>query len=152
MSGHVDVCAEVAVPVEKVWAAANDPGVWAGAGHPVEDLSADGLRSVFRVVTPPDPAGRSFSYRVERIADPAARTVFSRRFDSDEFLYSHVWFAYRWINGKTEMRCVVDFEMRPGAALDDTEMTAVMTRGLARNLQQTARRIEGADREAPGDE
>jgi hypothetical protein len=151
MSGHVDIRALVAAPLDTVWDAANDPAVWRGAGHPVDDLIHDGDRVRFRVATAPDAAGRRFSYQVERTADRSARTVYSRRFDSPEFRYSHVWFGYRQLAEGTEMRCVVDFEMRPEATLGDGEMAVVMERALARNLQETARRIEGAQSEGNGD-
>jgi hypothetical protein len=150
MSGHVDVRVRVAAPLDAVWAAANDPSVWAGAGHPVGGLARDGERVRFQVTTPPDGAGRVFSYQVERIADERSRTVYSRRFDSADFLYSHVWFGYEPAGQGTEMRCVVDFETRPGASLDDAGMAAAMELGLTRNLQETARRIEGATEGAGG--
>ena len=151
MAGHVDVRATVAASLDAVWAAANDPAEWAGAGHPVGEVTADGERTRFRVTTPPDPAGRSFGYDVERIADPVARTVYSRRFGSPDFRYGHVWFSYSPAGPATEIRCVVDFEMTEASPLGDADMAALMERGLRRNLTETARRIEGAGRGATDD-
>jgi aromatase len=151
VAGHIDVRTVVVAPPDVVWAAANDPAEWAGAGHPVHDLAVDGGRVVFTVTTPPDEHGRSWSYAVERVVDEAARTVYSRRYRSPDFRYGHVWFAYSPVAAGTEVRCVVDFEMTAAAALTDAEMAALMERGLRRNLTETARRIEGARRGATGD-
>lgn len=148
MAAHVDVRTLVAAPLDMVWAAANDPAGWAGAGHPVRDLTVEDDRVRFAVTTPPDERGRSFSYSVERSPNQAARTVYSRRFGSADFRYSHVWFAYSAAGTATEVRCVVDFEMTAEASLGDAEMAALMERGLRRNLTETARRIEGAGRGA----
>ena len=46
------------------------------------------------------------------------------------------------------MRCVCDFEMTPAAPLTDAQMTEVMTAGLLKNLQETARRIEHTTEES----
>jgi aromatase len=148
VAGHVDVRTLVDAPLAAVWAAANDPAEWAGAGHPVRDVTGGGDRIRFSVTTPPDEQGRSFSYDVERTADERSGTVYSRRIGSPDFRYSHVWFRYAEAGPVTEVRCVVDFEMTDEAPLGDAEMAELMARGLRRNLTETARRIEGAGRGA----
>jgi hypothetical protein len=142
MAGHVDVRVLARAPLERVWAAANDPAEWAAAGHPVHDLERDGRRLSFRVVTPPDALGRSWTYLVERLADEGRRTVYSRRLGSADFAYSHVWYGFEPAPGGTEIRCVVDFEMAAGAAASDAEMESVMGRAMSQNLAATARRAE----------
>lgn len=146
MAEHVDVRTLVRAPLPVVWAAANDPEVWARAGHPVQDLVVDGDRISFTVTTPLDERGRTSSYQVERVADEAGRTVYSRRLSSPDFRYSHVWFAYSVVGAATEMRCVVDFEMAPDAATSDGDMAALLEGGLRRNLIATADQIETTER------
>jgi aromatase len=109
-----------------------------------------GDRVRFLVTTPPDDRGRSFSYRVERVADPLTRTVYSRRYDSPDLRYSHVWFAYTPEGAGTRMRCVVDFELADGARTDETEAAALMEQGLRRNMAGTARRIEESLKSSKG--
>jgi predicted ester cyclase len=142
VAGHVDVRQLVRAPRAAVWALANDPAGWGAAGHPVQDLERIGDRVRFRVTTPPSQQGQSWTYTVERTADEAARTVYSRRLGSPDFRYCHVWFAYEDRDGATEMRCVLDFEMTPASRLGDAEMAAVMERGLRQNMAATARVIE----------
>src|SRR2546421_12213149 len=103
MSGHVEIRTFVAAPVDAVWKADNDPTVWAAAGHAVIDpeIAGDTLR--FKVRTPPDAAGRSWSYSVERILDIDRRTAYSRRTGSDDFLYSSMWVGYMPVSGGTEI-------------------------------------------------
>jgi predicted ester cyclase len=150
VAGHVDVRQLVRAPVADVWRADNDPGAWGAAGHPVQDLERDGDVVRFRVTTPPGPDGRSLSYTVERTADEAARTVYSRRFGSPDLRYCHVWFAYEPSGDDTELRCVVDFEVTPASRLSDAELAEVMERGMRKNMAATARVIERAREDAAG--
>jgi len=133
MAGHVDVRVVARAPVERVWAMATDPEQWARAGHPVGSVERRGDRMRFRVATGV----------VERVADPRHLTVFSRRVDSDEFVYCHLWFGHEEVADGTELRCVADFEMSPSAVAGDVEMEAVMERALLANLAATARVAEG---------
>ena len=132
MAGHVDVRVVARAPLERVWAMATDPEQWARAGHPVGAVERRGDRMRFRVATGV----------VERVADPRHRTVFSRRVDSDEFVYCHLWFGHQEVAGGTELRCVADFEMSPSAIAGDAEMEAVIERALRANLAATARLAE----------
>jgi hypothetical protein len=127
MAGHVDVRVVARAPVERVWAVATDPAQWARAGHPVRDVERRGDRLRFRAATG----------LVERVEDVRHRTVYSRRIDSDEFVYCHLWFGHEEVADGTELRCVADFETAPGAA-GDAETEAVMTRTLRANLSATA--------------
>ena len=133
MAGHVDVRVVARAPVERVWAMATDPEQWARAGHPVGSVERRGDRMRFRVATGV----------VERVADPRHLTVFSRRVDSDEFVYCHLWFGHEEVADGTELRCVADFEMSPSAVAGDAEMEAVIERALLANLAATARVAEG---------
>lgn len=148
MAGHVDVRIVVDAQLPLVWAAANDPGEWGRAGHPVTDLRQDGDRMRFRVTVPVGDAGPTVSYSVERVADATAHTVYSRREGSPDLLYSHVWFAYAASGEMTEMRCVCDFEMAAGAVLSDAEMSGLMANGMRTNMTETARRIENTKEES----
>ena len=79
---------------------------------------------------------------VERVEDARHRTVYSRRPDSDEFAYCHLWFGHEPVADGTELRCVADFEMAPSAAVGDAEMEAVVRQALRANLAATARLAE----------
>jgi predicted ester cyclase len=138
MAGHVDVSVIATAPVPVVWAVATDPAQWAAGGHPARGFRAADGRARFEVSTPPDAAGRSWDFTVERVEDPVAHTVYSRRLDSPDFRYSHTWFAYTEVPGGTELRCVVDFEMEPGAVLGDAAMAAVMQAAVRTNMTKTA--------------
>jgi ketosteroid isomerase-like protein len=142
MSGHVEICRFVAAPLDSVWQADNDPAVWAAAGHAVIDpeIAGDSIR--FKVKTPPDAAGRSWSYSVERILDSDRKTVYSRRTGCDDFLYSCMWVGYFPVTGGTEIRCVVDFEMAPGATVDDDGMARRMEEGMRLNMTKLAGVVE----------
>ncbi|MGH3793529.1 MAG: SRPBCC family protein [Pseudonocardiaceae bacterium] len=145
-AGHVDVRVAARAPLEQVWAVANDRTAWAHAGHPVRTPFDFGDESRFNVTTPPDPHGRSWSFQVHRIRDDERKTVFSRRYDTPDFVYSTQWFGYQEVGEHTEMRCVADFEMSPAAALDTTEMTGIMTAAMSANMTQVARSAESAGR------
>ena len=136
MAGHVDVRVVARAPLERVWAAAIDPTEWARAGHPVGGADRRGDRLRFRVGTD----------LVERAEDARHRTVYSRRIDSDEFAYCHLWFGHEEVAEGTELRCVADFEMAPSSAVCDAQMETVMGRALRANLAATARLAE-----QPGD-
>jgi Polyketide cyclase / dehydrase and lipid transport len=133
MAGHVDVRVVARAPLERVWAVSTDPAAWARAGHPVRDVERRGDRLRFRTATGP----------VERVEDAMRRTVYSRRLDSEEFVYCHVWFGHEEVAEGVELRCVADFELAPGAVASDAEMAAVMTGALCANLAATARLAEG---------
>lgn len=132
MAGHVDVRVVARAPLERVWAVATDPEQWALAGHPVVSAERRGDRLRFRVATGV----------VERVEDARRRTVFSRRIDSTEFVYCHLWFGHEEVAGGTELRCVADFEMSRSAAAGDAEMEAAIERALRANLAATARLAE----------
>jgi hypothetical protein len=132
MAGHVDVRVVARAPLERVWALATDPGQWARAGHPAGTVERRGDRMRFRVATGV----------VERVDDSRHRTVYSRRIDSSEFVYCHLWFGHEEVAAGTELRCVADFEMSPSAIAGDAEMEAVIERALRANLAATARLAE----------
>jgi aromatase len=148
--GHVDVRVVARAPLDVVWQAANDRGTWARTGHPVRDASEWGTESTFDVTTPPDWQGRSWTFTVHRLRDDDTRTVYSRRYGCDEMVYSTVWFHYEPVADGTEMRCVTDFEMAPGASATTAEMAQITEVAMQRNLTQIAAAAEGALTETGG--
>jgi hypothetical protein len=132
MAGHVDVRVVARAPLERVWAVAANPEQWARAGHGVGQVDRRGDRLRFRVATGV----------VERVEDARHRTVFSRRIDSHEFVYCHLWFGHEEVADGTELRCVADFEMSPSALAGDAEMEVAIERALRANLAATARLAE----------
>jgi hypothetical protein len=70
--------------------------------------------------------------------------VFSRRYDSEDFLYSTQWFGYEEVAGGTEMRCVADFQTTGRGGVGDAEMGEIMTAAMSANLIQLARVAESS--------
>ncbi len=138
VAGHVDVRRTAPAPLDTVWRVANDPAVWAAGGHPVRNLRRCDGRTLFDVTTPPDGAGRSWTFSVERVEDEASRTVYSRRIGTSQFRYSHTLFSYTPVDGGTEMRCVVDFEMSADAGVTDAAVAESMRHAIHRNMGRVA--------------
>ncbi|PXX71550.1 carbon monoxide dehydrogenase subunit G [Nocardia tenerifensis] len=151
MSGHVDIVVTVRAPLDEVWAFSTDPSRWARSGHPVQDFRTDGARSTFTVEMPLTVVDRTLRYRVERVADEAAKSVYSRQFDSPDLRYGHVLFLYTPTGVGTQLRYICDFEVMPSAPITDEQLVGELTRGMCRNLAATADRIEGRTTEGNTD-
>lgn len=134
----------VRAPLDVTWTLSNEHERWAADRHRLFDTADDGRRIVFEVTTPPDRDGRTWTYRVDRCMYPDRHLVYSRRFGNPAFAYSVAWWMYREVEGGTEVRCVQDFEMSPGAPVGDRQMEATIAEGTAAALGRMAERVESA--------
>jgi aromatase len=146
MAGHIDTTVFIAAPLALTWEIANSPAGDRHSGGEHDIVARDPARGsvVYKIATPPDPAGRSWTYFAERIVDPETRTAFARRWGNPNFLYSHAFWQYGEADGGSAIRCVADFEMAPGAAVDDRGMEEIMTRGTEAAMRRTAEAVQTA--------
>jgi len=143
VAAHVENSVVVRAPRALAWELAiSDAMRHAGGRHEVLRRDEDRRSVTLRIVTPPDEAGRSWTYDVERIADPERHTVYARRGGNPHWLYAHAWWAYEETQDGTVVRCVQDFEMAPGAPVDDAEMARVLERATRASLERMAAHVE----------
>jgi hypothetical protein len=152
MAGHIDIRVKVGAPLEVVWRIANE----AESGGPVKDSDRhspghdviswepERNRITYRITTAPDGAGRAWTYYVERTSDPVNKTAYARRWGNEHFNYSYAFWQYTGTGSGSEIRCVCDFEMTPGAPLSEREMEAFMERGTRAAMHASARVAEEA--------
>jgi hypothetical protein len=147
MAGHVDVRVKVSAPLEVAWQVAGEADGRHTPGHEVISSDLEGNRITYRIATPPDSNGRTWSYYVERTTDPVSKTAYARRWGNENFTYSYAFWQYTGSDSASEIRCVCDFEMAPGSPMGDQEMEVFMERGTRAAMESTARAAE-----APGGE
>jgi aromatase len=138
MAGHCDIRVFVRAPLDVTWEVANRRN----GMHEIVDEDPARHSIVYRITTPPDLAGRRWSYLAERIADPARRIVYARRWGNPHFRYCYAFWQYREVEGGSEIRCVTDFEMRPDAPVHDRQMAEIIRQGTDAALRQTVSVIE----------
>ena len=152
MAGHVDIRVKVDAPLEVTWRIANETETGGPAkdserhspGHDVISLEPARNRITYRITTAPDNTGRAWTYYAERTTDPVAKTAYARRWGNEYFSYSHAFWQYTGSGAGSEIRCVCDFEMAPGAPLSEREMEAFMERGTRAAMQASARAAQAA--------
>jgi len=148
MAAHVDVEVVVPAPLDEVWRVTNEHERWEARRHRSMVADEDGLRFSFEVTSPPDPNGRTWTYRVERCLYPEQHMVYARRWANPEFRYSVAWWLYDAVEGGTRIRSVQDFEMADGASVADAEMERIIARGTRGALERMVARVTGATTEA----
>jgi len=131
MSGHTDCRVTIHAPLARVWAATNDVADWPRlfTEYATAEILEQRDRYVrFRLTTHPED-GRSWSWVSERHLDPATHTVTAQRVETGPFEYMHIRWEYTEVApGTVEMRWIQDFQMKPGAPVDDAGMTARINR------------------------
>ncbi|MFH8404384.1 hypothetical protein ACH4FX_06355 [Streptomyces sp. NPDC018019] len=145
MAEHIENKVHVRAPLETLWKLANSPENdrrHAPDGHRL--VSQDEARHslVLQVKTPPDRDGRSWSYFVERIMDPAHHTVYARRWGNPNFRYAHLLWVYREEADGSSIRCIQDFEMTPESTVDGPTMAGIIQQGTEKALQATVQFVE----------
>jgi aromatase len=134
MAAHTDNSVVIKAPLVTVWEMTNDLASWPElfTEYAAVDVieQRDGVVR-FRLTTRPDGQGRTWTWISEREIDEGGRAVRSRRVETGVFKYMNLYWEYEEIPAGVRMRWVQDFEMRPGAHADDSEM--------ARHLNQTTR-------------
>lgn len=130
MAGHTEVSVVIDAPIDVVWAMTNAVEDWPGlfteyAAVQVLHRSGDTVR--FRLTMHPDAEGRVWSWVSERTTNRADLTVRAHRVETGPFAYMNIMWHYVAEAGATRMTWIQDFEMSPGAPLDDAGMTDRLT-------------------------
>lgn len=147
MSAHTDRSVVIAAPLDLVWEATNDIPGWTElfseyAGAEVIERSGNTVR--FRLTLHPDENGVQWSWVSERTADPVALTTTSHRVETGPFKYMFLFWEYTEVDGGVRMRWVQDFEMKPGAPVDDETMRVRIVRNSAVQQKRIKQLIEAA--------
>ncbi|RSM44880.1 polyketide cyclase [Amycolatopsis balhimycina DSM 5908] len=111
--------------MEQVWNVTNDVARWPDLFSEyasVEVLARTANTVRFRLTMHPDENGTEWSWVSERTADPATRTVRSRRVETGPFEYMRIFWEYRTENGGVRMIWKQEFRMRPDAPVTDEQM------------------------------
>jgi hypothetical protein len=151
MAGHIDVRAQVSAPLDVLREVANavetsqttvTPADRHAHGHETVQWNPGRSSVIYSINPSPDASDRTWAYQVERIVNEADKTAYARRWGNENFLYSYAFWQYTGSGGQSEIRCVADFELVPGAPMDDRQMEAFMSRGTLAAMEKTARTVE----------
>lgn len=147
MSGHTDNSILIAAPMDLVWRMTNDVEAWPRlfseySTTEVVERRGDSVR--FKIALHPDENGTVWSWMSERTADPRSRTVRSHRVETGVFKYMSLFWEYVQEDGGVRLRFVQDFEMKPGAPLDDAGMTERLNRNTAVQLRLIRDKVQAA--------
>lgn len=152
MSGHTDNAVVIDAPMELVWDMTNDVASWPTlfseySAADILETRADGT-IVFRLALHADESGKVWDWVSARTPDPGTRTVRSQRVQTGPFKYMWLFWEYTQTADGVRLRWVQDFEMKPGAPLDDTGMTARLDRNTPVQMQLIKDKVEAAARAA----
>lgn len=147
MAGHTDNEIVIDAPFDRVWRMTNDVANWPRlfseyAEAVILEQRGDTVR--FRLSLHPDENGKTWSWVSERTPDPATRTVRAHRVDTGVFKYMSLFWEYEDLGGRVRMRWVQDFEMKPGAPLDDAGMTDRLNTNSAGQQKLIKDKVEAA--------
>lgn len=137
MAARTDNTIVIDAPFERVWDMTNDIESWPTlfseyAEATILEKSADKIR--FRLTTHPDPNGNVWSWVSDRFPDESAKTVRAVRVETGPFEYMNLHWEYRETATGVEMRWQQDFQMKPGAHLDDEQMAAHLNHATKVNM------------------
>jgi aromatase len=145
VAGHTDNTIVIAAPLDVVWDRTNDIDSWPTlfseyAKAEVIEHRGDAVR--FRLTMHPDANGVSWSWVSDRTPDPERRVVHSHRVEPGNFTYMMIHWAYREVDGGTEMRWVQDFEMKPTAPITSAAMAERMNANTKVQMARIKEQIE----------
>lgn len=126
MAAHTDNSIVIDAPLDLVWEMTNDVANWPSLFTEyaeAEILERNGNTVRFRLAMHPDENGKVWSWVSERTADPATHTVKAHRVETGPFEYMNIQWFYEPVDGGTMMRWAQDFQMKPGAPVDDAGMS-----------------------------
>ena len=147
MSGRTANSVRIEAPLDTVWTVTNNVAAWPWLFS--EYAAAEILETAenyvkFRLTTHPED-GRSWSWVSERTADPTNHVVVARRVETGPFEYMNIRWEYRVVDGVVEMRWLQDFQMKPGAPVDDAGMTARINRNTPVQMARIKQLIESGE-------
>ena len=153
MTGHTDNEIVIAAPLRLVWDRTNDIEDWPNLFSEysaAEILERDGATIRFRLALHPDDNGTVWSWVSARTPDEATYTVRSQRVETGPFKYMWLFWEYEEVAGGTRMRWVQDFEMKPGAPIDDAAMQERLNRNTRIQQDLIRGKLEESARAAAG--
>lgn len=149
MAGHTDNKIVIDAPLELVWDMTNDveswPRLFTEYGS-AEVLERRGDTVRFRLSLHPDENDKVWSWVSDRTVDVASRTTRSQRVETGPFKYMFLFWEYAQTDAGVCLRWVQDFEMRPGAPLDDVGMADRLNTNTAAQMKIIKERVELAAR------
>jgi len=145
MPAHTENSVVIDAPLDLVWDVTNDVASWPDlfteyAKAEILDHTGDTVR--FRLTMHPDENGKVWSWVSERTADPATHTVQAHRVETGPFEYMKIYWSYEAVDGGTEMRWVQDFQMKPTAPVDDTQMAERINKNSPIQMTTIKEKIE----------
>ncbi|GLZ33839.1 polyketide cyclase [Lentzea sp. NBRC 105346] len=151
MSGHTDNSIVIDAPMDVVWDITNNVPGWPElfSEYSAADVIEERGNTVrFRLALHPDENGKIWDWVSERTIDPVTRTVRSARVETGVFKYMSLFWEYTQTESGVRMRWVQDFEMKPGAPLDDAGMTERLNKNTAIQMALIKTKVEAAARVA----
>jgi len=151
MAAHTDNSIFIDAPMELVWRRTNDVESWTELFDEYGEaavLSREENRITFRLSLHPDDNGKVWSWVSERRLDETSRTTISHRVETGPFKYMSLFWEYTEVRGGVRLRWVQDFEMKPGAPLDDDAMAIRINRNSLRQMARIKEILEEAARNA----
>ena len=151
MAAHTDNSVFIEAPMELVWRRTNDVESWTELFDEYGEatvLDRRDDRITFRLALHPDENGKVWAWVSERRLDEAARTTLSHRVETGPFKYMSLFWEYTEVAGGVRLRWVQDFEMKPGAPVDDTAMAARINGNSVRQQARIKKILEQAARDA----
>jgi ribosome-associated toxin RatA of RatAB toxin-antitoxin module len=154
MSGHTDNAIVITAPMQLVWSMTNDVANWPRLFSEYEsaeilEREQDGNTLTFRLTLRPDENGQRWSWVSHRSADPASRSVRAHRVETGPFSYMNIRWEYAETGDGVRMRWIQDFEMKPGAPLDDQGMTDRLNRNTIEQMRLIKEKVEAVAKAAP---
>ena len=149
MAAHVDNEILIDAPMQLVWDMTNDIANWPNLYSEysaAEIISERDGNILFRLSLHPDETGKVWSWVSSRTPDPQTRTVRSHRVETGVFKYMSIFWEYTQTEDGVLMRWVQDFEMKPGAPIDDEGMRARLDHNTHIQMALIRDKIEAAAR------
>ena len=166
MPARTDNSIVIDAPLDLVWDVTNDVASWPDlfteyATAEILDRTDRTVR--FRLTMHPDENGKVWSWvsertldeathevvarRVEpgpfeRTADRDTHTVESHRVETGPFEYMKIHWSYQPVEGGTRMHWVQDFQMKPGAPVNDAQMAERINKNSPIQMATIKEKIE----------
>ena len=125
MTARTENSVVINAPLDLVWSRTNDVANWPQLFTEyakAEVLAEEDGRVRFRLTMHPDENGNEWSWVSERVADWTTRVVLAHRVEPGPFRFMQIRWTYDEVDDGVLMRWVQEFEMRPGAPVDDAAM------------------------------
>jgi len=153
MAGHTEQSIVIDAPFQLVWDMTNDVAGWPGLFteyETAEIIERDGDTITFRLTMHPDENGNVWSWVSQRRMDLAGRQVHAHRVETGPFEYMKIFWSYTEEPDGVRMTWIQDFHMKPGAPVDDGQMTVRLNHNSPIQLKVIKKKVEAAARVPTG--